>query len=277
MIKMQVQIHKLLILLYSLPALSIGIFTMIHFQIPKSIWMTNLGIYLVCLLLSIFLPKIKRINPNLILGISIFLLLLTFTSEGISEVHRWIKIGRININVGLILSPLILIQLSRISNQYILIFSTILVSLIFLFQPDASQVTAFSLAAFLLLEKKIYNKAVRFILLLFIAFSWYNLDDLQPVNYVEGIVMMTKEVSSILMIFAIIALILIPLPFFMEYHTKRNQVAYALGVYFLITILSAFFGNFPVIIMGYGISPIIGYFLGIFWLMKNSNSTPQSE
>lgn len=267
--KMQVQIHKLLIFLYSVPALLIGIFTMINFQISKSIWMTNLGIYLVCLLLSIFLPKIKRINPNLILGISILLLLLTFTSEGISEVHRWIKIGRININVGLILSPLILIQLSRISNQYLFIFSTILVSLIFLFQPDASQVTAFSLAASLLLDGKIYNKAVRFILLLFIAFSWYNLDDLQPVNYVESIVMMTKEVSLILMIFAIIALILIPLPFFMEYHAKKNQVAYALGVYFLITILSAFFGNFPVIIMGYGISSIIGYFLGLHAFLKN--------
>lgn len=261
--------NKKLTSLYSLPALLIGIYTMIHFQISKSIWMMNLGIYLICLLGVLFLPKLKGINPKILIGISILLLLSTFISEGVEGVHRWVKISKISLNIGLIVSPILLIQISKLSSPNLKIFVILAVSLLFLFQPDASQVTAFSIAVSLLLDGKDYNKVVRLALLFIITISWNHLDALQPVNYVEGIVSMAKGVSVLLMIFGIISLILIPLPFFQAYHSNKNYVVFALGVYFLITIISSFVGNFPVIIMGYGISPIIGYFVGINAILKN--------
>lgn len=36
-----------------------------------------------------------------------------------------------------------------------------------------------------------------------------------------------------------------------------------------IILISTLFGNFPVPLMGYGISPIVGYFISITWLIKS--------
>lgn len=41
-----------------------------------------------------------------------------------------------------------------------------------------------------------------------------------------------------------------------------------IGLYFAILLLSTLFGNFPVPLMGYGFSPIIGYFISIMWYTK---------
>ena len=35
------------------------------------------------------------------------------------------------------------------------------------------------------------------------------------------------------------------------------------------TMIVTLFGNFPMPIMGYGISPVIGYLIAITWLNKN--------
>lgn len=45
-------------------------------------------------------------------------------------------------------------------------------------------------------------------------------------------------------------------------------VVAALGLYFLMTILVTFVGHFPMPIMGYGISPIIGYLIAITAIQK---------
>ena len=41
------------------------------------------------------------------------------------------------------------------------------------------------------------------------------------------------------------------------------------GLYFIIILISTFWGNFPVPLMGYGISPIIDYFIAITWYAKS--------
>ena len=43
-------------------------------------------------------------------------------------------------------------------------------------------------------------------------------------------------------------------------------MAYSLGFYCVLILLANLFGNFPVMVMGYGISPIIEYFIGSVWL-----------
>lgn len=47
------------------------------------------------------------------------------------------------------------------------------------------------------------------------------------------------------------------------------MISLSLGIYFLVSILVTFFGNFPMPIMGYGGSPVIGYIIVITWLKKN--------
>ncbi|WP_091547697.1 hypothetical protein [Alkaliphilus peptidifermentans] len=54
--------------------------------------------------------------------------------------------------------------------------------------------------------------------------------------------------------------------------SKRNSFGFIVPItiilLFLTILISTLFGNFPVPLMGYGISPIIGYFIAITWLLK---------
>jgi uncharacterized membrane protein YhaH (DUF805 family) len=221
-------------------------------------------------------PDAPRIKAELIIAISILLLLLTFISDGAINVHRWIGIGFLKFNIGTIVSPILLIQIYRLQHIKLSIFIAAFVTILFLIQPDASQVTAFSVAATLLLINKIEHKVHRIYILLTIflclAMTWYNLDKLPAINYVENIVQMAGDISTPLMILSILALFLLPFPFFAVYSKKDKLIALSLGMYYTLTILSTFIGNFPVMFMGYGISPILGYFVGLIWLLNKEGT-----
>ncbi len=261
-----------------LPALFLGVYTMYYFQVPKSIWLMNIAFVLLAIALGLITNKLtpvfSGVNPKPVIAVSILLLLLTFLSEGQMNVHRWLDAGNIKLNVGVIVAPLLLIQIHRLTDIKSAIFVTAIVTIIFLMQPDASQVTAFSIAAALLLAAKIKDKTAKIFILLTaivcLILTWSYPDKLPPVNYVENIIEMAGEINPLLMVFALPALILVPLPFFTFYHRAEKLITLSLGVYFSLSILSVFAGNFPVMIMGYGISPIIGYYIGLTWLVNRN-------
>jgi hypothetical protein len=73
---------------------------------------------------------------------------------------------------------------------------------------------------------------------------------------------------------AVVSLLALPLPFFF-FRAGRGagrHAALALGTYVTITLLAAVTGNFPVPVMGYGVSPIIGYLAGLGVLMRAAPS-----
>lgn len=61
-------------------------------------------------------------------------------------------------------------------------------------------------------------------------------------------------------------------PFFMALRRCREPRDYAtslaLGLYFVGVLLAALSGRFPVPLMGYGASPIMGYFMALAWLVR---------
>jgi hypothetical protein len=59
------------------------------------------------------------------------------------------------------------------------------------------------------------------------------------------------------------------MPFFLFPPNSAKPLSFSLGIYFLISLLSSFFGNFPVPIIGYGTSPFIGYLIAISWYVYN--------
>jgi len=98
------------------------------------------------------------------------------------------------------------------------------------------------------------------------VFAWYNLDSLPAVSYVEDILSLAWKISGVFGICSVLSLVLLPLPFFVLASKENRTIAYSLGLYFSMILLVTIFGNFPVMVMGYGISPIIGYFIGLIWL-----------
>jgi hypothetical protein len=259
------------LLLIPIPALFLGINTMRYFDIPKSIWLINLVCTLLLICIGLIINNLEKFKNKNLIYFLIFLLTLTFFDKGFMDVHRWLSLGNFKLNIGLIITPILIIEVNKIQNSPLALFLSFIVLLIFLFQPDASQVTAFSLSILLILWERIKITTVRYFALLVslssIIFTWLFLDKLPPVEYVENILQMTNKMGVLYGVFSILSLMILPLPFLMKYPKDCKLVSYALGIYFTLLIVSTFFGNFPVMILGYGISPIIGYYVALIWLI----------
>ncbi len=258
---------------------------MIYFDVPASLWLVNLAMVCIGTCIALLLLKkpirLKNSNPFVVLALCLILLLGTFFDHGIMDVHRWINYHALQINIGLLVSPLLWIQISRITNLTLAITFSIIISLIFLLQPDASLVSAFSISMYILLFRKCKTKFTNLLFLFFtlfvIGYSWYNLDTLEPVSYVENIIDLTKEIYIWLFFVSLITLLLLIIPFIYFYSVKKDILFISLGVYFLVLLLATFVGHFPVMLMGYGISPILGYFIGLFWLINTISNKRRKD
>lgn len=262
--------------LLMLPSLLIGTMAMISFGVASSIWIQNIIIWILGVILGcVFLIKSRKQNLSknhlgFTIMIIIALLILPFWFNGLDGVHRWLSFGPIKIYAASVFLPLLIIHLWKLTlSNHVLngIGLTIIVLVILLFHPDAGQVTAFAGAAALILWKKINSSSLKLLNLTLITtsliLSWIFLDDLAPVPYVEHIIFLVADMGGIWFILGIMSLLLLLFPFFFY---NKEIISLSLGVYFLLTMIVTFFGNFPMPIMGYGTSPIIGYLIAITWL-----------
>jgi cell division protein FtsW (lipid II flippase) len=216
---------------------------------------------------------------QLLLPAAIFALILTFANQGMEGVHRWISIGAVKLNVAMIVLPMILLELYQVLKIRGLTYagvSAFIILLVLFFQPDASQLTAFAIPMMIMLSLNTRSKKIRFLIagvsVLFIVLSWIRLDHLPPVNYVERILMMVADMGGIWFVSGIISLAILPAPFILLPPKNAVSVSRYIGCYYLVILLSTLFGNFPVPLMGYGISPIVGYYLSLTWYFNLINT-----
>lgn len=264
-----------------LPAILLGVFTMWQSNIPQTIWLGNFIVLIIAGVSSyFFLSKKNRINTNssVIFIVGITLLLLTFIDNGIGNIHRWVSIGPIKLNIGSLVLPILLIELGKalnFKNWWLLALLTLGIITLLLFQPDASKTTAFAIASIILLKKNAVKNVQFYVLglpILASILAWYILDNLPSVDYVEEILHMTKKIGVVWFILSVLSLAILPLPFFFFKTGINRTIFISLGAYFSIVLLSTLFGNFPVPLLGYGISPIIGYAIAITWMIKNTEA-----
>lgn len=268
-------------LMITIPSVTIGAIAMYHNKVSSSIWIQNIVCLVIAGLISCFAVSnkfimIKRRTIGIFILISLLLLLLTLISPGISGVHRWISIGIIKFNVSMIVLPRIIIELWKVSQTEDLrltVFITIAISILLAIQPDASQLTGFSIPMMIVLCNNIDKKRIRIfvvgILSILIILSWVFLDNLPAVDYVEGIVSLLGNMGLIWLVIGVISLGILPMPFILFQPKYLKLPSICVGLYFIIILVSTLFGNFPVPLMGYGISPIIGYYIAITWYAKS--------
>lgn len=260
------------------PAILIGVVAMYVNNIPTYIYAQNIVCIIFLGLLYFFVQKIKfkipKSNPLLGIVISVLALILTFINAGVEGVHRWISVGPLQLYVSVIVMPIILINLWNLLQKDKIFFacvSIISVSILLTLQPDASIMMAFCLSIIVLLWKKV-NRFIYFIMIGFLlgltAITWIFLDGLEPVLYVEGIFTLIANMGMVSLIFGILSIVLMILPFFMISTKKNKGLSICFGFYFIAIFASNLFGNFPVPLLGYGISPIVGYFISIVWSTK---------
>lgn len=247
----------------SLIAVATGCWVASAHGLPARAWLPNLAAWAVGAGSAVLLSRIRteRWWPVLaLIGLA-----ATFLSAGMSGVHRWIGLGPIRLNAAELLLPAAL-------GGIVLPLAILAVLAL---QPDASQAIAFaggSIVAAALSGASPTRRLVSIILFAGIAaLSLLRPDPLAPVPEVEGIIGLAWGMSPILAALAVLALAgatLAPLL------VARSPAAYALTTYLALCALAPAFGAFPVPLVGLGVSPILGAWLGFGALVNRTARSP---
>jgi hypothetical protein len=264
-------------LLAPFPALIIGALVMRQHAVPSSQWGLNLvagllGAAICAGVLARSRTAMSRTAATISGCLAVGALAATFAMAGSMGVHRWIPIGPVTVHAGAVCLPLVIVALGA-SNafgrelQWTPLFMANSVGTLLFLQPDAAQATGFAAAVAVLL---IGNKergpgawGAAMVIGVLAAWTWVRPDPLQPVPYVEGIVGLAGQNGVAWVVAAIMALALLPLPFFIRPFDSQSTVARALGFYLCVCILAPIFRPFPVPLVGFGLSPIVGYFVAL--------------
>jgi hypothetical protein len=275
---------RLLVLLVPSPAILLGLIVMHQKGVAPLIWGQNLAAWLIatafCVLLPMKnLPRTLSLASGLVTMLLLFLVLVTtFCFSGLDGVHRWLVFGPIRFHAGELLMPVLLIALASVREQGITSawLFTFLVGVLLVLQPDGAQATAFIIPAAVLLMGRARAQTVSgwvglSALCALIVAAWIRRDPLGSVPHVEGIVGLAADLGLIWAIVAVACLTLLPIPFLMFYFRQRGHsardAALALAIYFTLSLVACLTGTFPVPLMGYGISPFVGYYMSIAWLL----------
>ncbi len=234
--------------------------------IPARAWLPNLAAWAVGAGFAIALSRTRsqRWWPILaMVGLA-----STFLSMGMSDVHRWIGLGPIRLNSAeLLLPPMIAARSNILFPLAILILLAL--------QPDASQAVAFAGGSIVATATSGASRARRvWTIALFAAaaaLSFLRSDTLAPVPEVEGIIGLAAALSPAIAALAVLTLagaVLAPLL------AARSPAAYGLTTYLALGALAPAFGAFPVPLVGMGVSPILGAWLGFGALMSRAARFP---
>ncbi len=229
----------------------------------------------VCVLSAVRLKKTRvslRGHHWILLALAACLFVpLAFGAPG--SPHRWLGLGGLRLYVAAIVLPSFLCiwyyaSAAQSASQPACVVAAMLVALGLFVQPDAAQLSAFALAAVPILAAshlaRTY-KVIAFATLLITAFAgWYQPDTLSPVRYVEGVFDVARDFSRAALFIAILAASLPVLAFAWLAFVRRSAALLSIGIYFTTLYALAPLQVTPVPLLGFGASPILGYFLVAF-------------
>ena len=260
------------------PALVVGALIMRQHDVPSSRWGLNLlGGAIAAAICSVFLAKSRIPMSKRAATVSACFaagaLAATLAVTGSMGVHRWIQVGPLTMHAGAVFLPLFIVALGVLDAfegklRWGPMLLAMAVAMLLLLQPDAAQATAFAAAVFtLLIANKQRAHAAAWVVALVIAalagWTWTQRDPLSPVPYVEGIIGLARQDGPVWLVASLAALAVLPLPFFIGPPGSHSALVRALGVYLCVCILAPLFGPFPVPLLGFGLSPIVGYFVAL--------------
>lgn len=261
----------------SLAAVAAGCVAMNASDVPPASWGRTVVAWvaggLLALLVSRF-AKSRSASIAVVVLATVALIATLFAAE-VDGVHRWLDLGPLHINIAALFLPVLIVGLAAIGiTTPAALLVTLIVSAILVAQPDASQLTAFALAALvLLLRSALAPRWKLLVVVLAVAFiigGWLRPDPLQPVPEVEQIFTLCTTVSPILALlagFALTAAAVAPLAFRNIPNQPARDAAIALAAYFVAVSIAPFLGWFPVPLVGLGMSFPAGWWIGMGMLI----------
>ena len=265
---------------------------MSHDGVAAIVWGQNLlaGALLTLLsafVVSIALPPLKRSWRAFAAIVSIGLLLVSFADAGQAGVHRWVQIGFFQLYAGTIALPILIIVVGDglaaptpyLAGRLVSPVACGVLSLLAV-QPDAAQATAFAGALLTVLVLSRQPLAVTcsavLVAVACIVWVWTRPDLLAPARHVEGMIGLAAERGTGWLVASLFALSVLPYPFLLARREDGQVIvaSAALGVYFLLNVVVCLITTSPVPLLGFGLSPITGYFIALTWLLEARRRRP---
>jgi hypothetical protein len=250
----------------SLLAVAIGAVVCAQSGVPAGLWGRNLGAWLVGGLAAAALSRAA--GPRTLVAVLVLAPLgvaASMLGEGQQGVHRWLDLGPLSMNAAMLLLPVFVVALAAQRAAWAWIAALLILAILVL-QPDASQATAFALAlcvAALSLRRPSARWATALVALSLAALSWTRPDPLAPVPEVEQIIQLAATLSPALAALAILSLAAVAATPVLTTPATVRQAGGALSALFLAWIVAPALGAFPVPLVGIGVSPILGAWLGV--------------
>jgi hypothetical protein len=191
---------------------------------------------------------------------------LSFISPGQEGVHRWLGAGPVQLNAAALVLPLAIASFGR-TPAWLAATSFALIAAALAWQPDISQLAAIAAAAIILAAFRFgWTGALAALAVAAgtIALCLTRPDPLEPVPHVEGIFLLAWSQSAALAIAMTASLAAASLsPLLLWPVAALRPAATALAAYFTFAALAVLFGAYPAPLAGYGLSFVIGWWLGI--------------
>ena len=251
-----------------LPAAALGIVAMVCSGVSAARWGQQAAAVLVFALLGIVPKRIARRIPA---GLwTVFLLLClaaTLLGAEAGGARRWLDLGVFNVHAAMLVLPAMIILLANVRCFFPLMLC---IAIILSMQPDLSQLLAFAAAVLPLLwrsrDKRVWGMLSVLVLAALVMICIHIPTSIEPVPYSEGVLAMLGEVSWLMAAAGMLSLAMIPVLWIYRFSKEREVWMLSLGVYYMIIILFGLSGEYPVPFVGFGLSPIAGYWLA-YWFM----------
>lgn len=197
----------------------------------------------------------------------------TLLAADIDGVNRWHLVGPLRLHCSALLTPLLIVVAAGAVRARPIAAAVMLTAcqLVHLAQPDAGQATALGAAGAWVLLRGTPSPVARSLGIASAAASamvWLRPDPLPPAPFVEDIVAVAFRVTplvGVLSLLSLLPLALAPLTIAPAQPADPtvNKARTGLALYLAGTIVVPFFGEFPVPLLGFGPSPVVGAFLGL--------------
>ena len=274
-------------MLAPLPALIVGVLVMRRSGVSPAIWKQQLAAGLTLMILCTGLRVARRPTWRsrpwawaIVGSVAVLLLISSLLHPGVEGVRRWVSLGPLQLHAAFVALPVLIIVLGGIvrrdvfrSATWILLCALSTAAGVLVLQPDASQANAFAVAVAVVLFRR--TPAYRSdwvaagIVIGCAVLALSRPDPLDAVPHVEGIVSLAASAGAAWLISAVLALVLLPIPFIADAarRRERGRESLALAAYFGIVCIASLLQPYPVPLLGYGLSPILGYFAALAWII----------
>lgn len=247
-------------------------------DVPLGIWIRNPIAWLVAGAISLFLANRGWLGAALA-SVAVVIIALSFIGPGQEGVHRWLDLGPVQLNAAALVLPAAIAAFAR-TPTFIALPAFAIIGGLLAWQPDISQLAAFAFATFVLVSTRFgWRGAIGAALLsaAAIALCLSRPDPLLPVAHVEGIFFLAwdqQPVLAIAMGAALAAACLSPL--LLPATPELRGPSMAQAGYFALTGAAFLLGAYPVPLAGYGLSFVIGWWLGFACLSVRGSASVNS-